>query len=447
LNGRGRDAHDRAVSDQHPCVEDVEDAFVDGDRPITPGSARAALSHRTFRIVFTGAFLSNIGSWMQNAVLAGYAYSLTHSKTFVGLLTAAQLAPLLALSLFGGYVADLVDRRRLIMWVSLEQLAFSVVLALIVRSPDPSRGGIFLCVLAIGVGQAVYAPAYSAVLPALVGHEDLAGAISLNSAQMNGSRVIGPPIGGLLLHLFGASWVFVGNAATYLFVVGSLMMVRFPVQQALRSSARGIRQLLVGVRVARRDRVVGRSLVTIFVFSGFALGFVGQLASVVEDNLGIKADSAGYGLIYGTFGVGAMIGAISIGTVFVSWSKPLLVRIGMAGYAVTLFAFALLRSPALAYPVILVLGFFYFGMVTSLSTAMQERLDDSVRGRVMALWVMGFGGTVGFANLFLGPLMDATSVTAVLVANAIVAAGLYLYADVRVPAGAGERLPLAAVAD
>jgi MFS family permease len=435
------------VRDQHPSIEDVEDALVDGGRPITPGSARAALRHRVFRIVFTGAFLSNIGSWMQNAVLAGYAYTLTGSKTYVGLLTAAQLAPLLLLSLVGGYVADIIDRRRLIMWVSVEQLAFSVVLALIVRSPDPSRLAIFLCVLAIGVGQAVYAPAYSAVLPALVGHGDLSGAISLNSAQMNGSRVIGPPIGGLLLHAFGPSWVFAGNAVTYLFVIGSLMIVRFPVQRALQAGTRGVRQLLVGIRVARRDRVVGRSLVTVFVFSGFALGFVGQLASVVQDNLGIRADSASYGLIYGVFGVGAMIGALSVGTILVGWSKPLLVRIGMAGYAVTLLVFALLRSPGPAYPVILVLGFFYFGMITSLSTAMQERLDDSVRGRVMALWVMGFGGTVGASNIVLGRIMDATSVTAVLIANAVVAAALFFYADVRVRDGDQELVAMPALAD
>jgi len=321
------------------------------------------------------------------------------------------------------------------------------VLALIVRGPDPSRVGIFLAVLAVGVGQAVYAPAYSAVLPALVGSEDLNGAISLNSAQMNGSRVIGPAIGGLLLHAVGPSWVFAGNAVTYLFVIGSLWMVRFPVTSAAKAATRGLRQLLGGVRVARRDRVVRRSLVTIFLFSAFALGFVGQMASVAEDNFGISSTSFGYGLLYGTFGVGAMLGALSIGTVLVAWSKPLLVRIGIAGYAVTLAVFAVVRSPALAFPTILVLGFFYFGMVTALSTAMQERLDDSVRGRVMALWVMGFGGTVGFANIFLGTLMDATSVTAVLLANAVVAGALFFYADVRVPADAPALVALPALVD
>jgi len=435
------------VTDSHPSVEDVEDALVDGDRPITPGTARGALRHRVFRIVFVGAFLSNIGTWMQNAVLAGYAYSLTHSKTYIGLLTAAQLAPLLLLSLVGGLVADRVDRRKLIMLVSVEQLTFAAVLAVIVRSSDPSLVAIFLVVLAIGIGQAVYAPAYAAVLPALVEAEDLSGAISLNSAQLNGSRVIGPPIGGLLLHAFGPSWVFAGNAVTYLFVVGSLLLVRFPAHTARRRGGRGARDLLTGFRIARSDQVVRRCLVTIFLFSGFALAFVGQLASVVEDNLGVGSTSTAYGLLYGTFGVGAMLGALSIGTVLAHLPKPVLVRVGMAGYAITLAVFALLRSPGAAYPVLAVLGFFYFGMVTSLLTVLQGRLNDAVRGRVMALWVMGFGGTVGFANIFLGGLMDATSVTAVLLANAAVAAGLVWYADVRLPAEAADLVGLPAYAD
>jgi len=108
----------------------------------------------------------------------------------------------------------------------------------------------------------------------------------------------------------------------------------------------------------------------------------------------------------------------------------------MFGYAVTLAVFALLRSPGPAFVVVAVLGFFYFAMVTSLSTALQQRLDDSVRGRVLALWIMGFGGTVGVGNLIAGRVIDATSVTAVLLVNAVVALVLAWYADVRVPAGA-----------
>src|SRR5882762_9473294 len=207
-----------ASVEQCVALEDSEDALVDADRPFVIGNAADVLRDPTFRTIFFGAFASNIGSWMQNAVLMGYAFSLTKSATFVGIIVACQLAPSLFLSIIGGWISDLVDRRTLLIIVSIEQLAFSFGLAAITRSSDPSRTGIVLMVLAVGLGQAIYAPAYSALLPSLVARENLPAAISLNSAQMNGSRVVGPAIGGVLLHLVGPSWVFAGNALTYLVI-------------------------------------------------------------------------------------------------------------------------------------------------------------------------------------------------------------------------------------
>lgn len=420
-----------SISEKRLGIEDSEDALVDADRPFEVGTAADVLRDRTFSTVFFGAFASNIGSWMQNAVLMGYAYTLTKSAGYVGLIVAAQLAPSLFLSVIGGWIADVVDRKRLLIVVSLEQLAFSLALAAITRTSDPSLLGIFLMVLAIGIGQAIYAPAYSAVLPSMVTRANLPAAISLNSAQMNASRVIGPAIGGILLHAVGASWVFAGNAVTYVAIIVALMMVKLPPLVPYdEPGTHGLKQLTVGLRVARQDRVVGRCLMTIFLFSAFALTFVGQLSVVAEENLGVAADSAGYGLLYATFGVGAMVGALSIGTFLSNQPRQRMVRVGMLGYAIVLAVFALLRAPAPAFPVVAVLGFFYFAMVTSLSTALQERLDNAVRGRVMALWIMGFGGTVGLGNLIAGEIIDATSVTAVLLVNAVVALGLTWYADV-----------------
>jgi predicted MFS family arabinose efflux permease len=216
-----------------------------------------------------------------------------------------------------------------------------------------------------------------------------------------------------------------------LVIIAALLAVRLPPRRGFDSpGTRGLRQLTVGLRVARADPVVGRCLVTIFLFSAFALTFVGQLSVVAEENLGIKADSAGYGLLYATFGVGALCGALSIGTVLARQPRHVIVRAAMFGYAVILAVFAVLRSPAPAFPVVAILGFFYFAMVTSLLTTLQERLDDSVRGRVMALWIMGFGGTVGLGNLIAGRIIDATSITAVLLVNAAVAVLLTWYADV-----------------
>ena len=416
-------------------LEEIEDAVVDGDSvvPARSGTARAALSHRTFRIVFLGAFASNIGTWMQNVVLGAYAYDLTHSATFVGVIIFAQLGPTLVLPMVGGLLADKVDRRRFLILLSLEQLVFSLGVALVVASPHPSHVLLVVMVLMVGCGSAMFGPAYSAILPGLVGKADLAGAISLNSAQMNASRVIGPVIGGVLYSVIGPAWIFVGNAATYLFVVVALLMVTLPLVPQSAEGSRW-RQLTAGIRVAREDPVVGRCLVTVFVFSLLALAFIGQMPVVAAHNLGINlSKSPDYGILYACFGTGALAGAISIGTVFARTSKPMLVRVCLVGYALTLCAFALERGPLPAYINVAVTGAFYFAFITALNTTLQARLTENVRGRVMALWMMGFGGTVGVGNLLVGPVVEAVGITNVLLFGAVVALVLAWYADVRPP--------------
>ncbi len=415
-------------------IEEIEDALVDGDTPLPPrrGTARAALSHRTFRIVFLGAFASNIGTWMQNVVLGAYAYDLTHSATFVGVIIFAQLGPTLVLPMVGGLLADKVDRKRLLIILAIEQLVFSLGVALVVLSPHPSKVLLVVMVLMVGAGSAMFGPAYSAILPGLVGREDLPGAISLNSAQMNASRVIGPIVGGVLYSLVGPAWIFAGNAATYLFVVVALMMVTLPAVPQVPTQASRWRQLTAGITVARQDPVVGRCLVTVFVFSLLALAFIGQMPVVAAHNLGINlSKSPDYGILYASFGTGALVGAISIGTVFATTSKPLIVRVCLVGYSISLCAFALERSPVPAYVNVAVTGAFYFAFITALNTTLQARLHENVRGRVMALWMMGFGGTVGIGNLLIGPVVGVVGITDVLLFGAGVALALAWYADVR----------------
>jgi predicted MFS family arabinose efflux permease len=155
---------------------------------------------------------------------------------------------------------------------------------------------------------------------------------------------------------------------------------------------------------------------------------------VAAHNLGIDlSKSADYGILYACFGMGALIGAISIGTVFATTSKPLLVRVCLVGYALSLCAFALQRSTVPADVNVAVTGAFYFAFITALNTTLQARVDENVRGRVMALWMMGFGGTVGVGNLLIGPVVAAVGITDVLLFGAGVALLLAWYADVRPP--------------
>jgi MFS family permease len=427
-----------------PSVEDAVDALEDGDRTIRPGTARAALRHTVFRRVFIGAFLSNIGSWMQNVVLGALAYDLFKSPTFVGIILFAQLGPLLLFSLVGGALADMFDRRRLLVTVSLLQGALSLLLAAVTWNGDPSKAALVGIVFLIGMGQAVFGPTYAALLPALVGRRDLPGAISLNSAQMNGSRVIGPVIGAFMFEQVGESWVFIVNGFSYLLVIWSLLSVRLPAPAPDTSGLQGLRRLLSGFQVAKRDPIVGRCLVLIFSFSLFSLPFIGQMPTLADQNLDIAARSTQYGILYACFGVGALLGALSIGTVLAGRKLERVVRVGLVVFSGFLAVFSLLRSPLPAYPAILLVGLAYFAVITSLSTVLQQRLDDSNRGRVMALWIMGFGGTVPIGNLIAGPIIEATSVTTVVLAGAIFTLGLAAYADLE-PREA--RVPDPALAD
>ncbi len=423
--------------DPEPTLAESEESLAEGDAYPThkPGTARSALGHRAFRRMWIGSFASNIGTWMQTLVLGAFAFNLTGSSAFVGLLTFAQLGPLLLLGLVGGLIADKFDRRRLLVALQLQQAAFSLVLAGVVAWTDqPPRLALLACVFAIGVGNALNMPVWSAVLPALVGKRDLAGAISLNSTQVNLSRVVGPAIAGALYPIIGPAWIFVINAATYLFIVGALLSVRLP--QVTRSGAKGWDNLVMGFRVARSNPVVGRILTTLPVFSFFCLPFIGLFPAIAAGELGLSTKSFAYGALYACFGVGAALGALSTGTVLAGADKRVLTRVGFVGFAVAIGVFGLLRDPAPAYVVVFVLGAFYFGTTTAMMTVLQQTVDDAVRGRVMALWFMAFGGTVPLGALVFGVVLDATSSTVLLGMAAVVALALAWWCDL--PAAAGR---------
>lgn len=409
--------------DDAPNLEETENAVLEGDVPYAAGSARAALAYRPFRLVWSGSLASNIGTWMQNVALGAFAYKLTRSADFVALLGFAQLGPLLALSIVGGLLADTIDRRLLLIACQAEQMILSFVLAVVVSHPHPSKSVLVLIVLGIGVGNALNAPTFSAVLPQLVAKRDLVGAVSLQSVQLNLSRVIGPAVAGVILPFVKVQGIFAINGVTYLFAIGTLATVAIP-RPYPPQGEQGLRRLVGGFAVARRDRLVRRCLLLITSISFFCLPFIGLLPVIAAENLGIDVQKTPYGVLFACFGLGAALGAIAVGTLLVGRSKEAAVRVGIVLFGIALVVFSVLRSPLPAYPVVFLVGLFYFGTVTSLSSVLQEHLEETIRGRVMALWIMGFGGTVPLGLLLGGFVAQRSSVTTVVLAGGIVAVAL-----------------------
>jgi len=377
--------------------------------------------------------LSNIGTWMQNLALPAYIDDRTGSAKVVSLLVFAQLGPLLLLAIPGGIIASRFNLQRYLLSMQWIQLVFSLVLAAIV-SNDGSIWALFVTQTAIGVANALNAPAFQASVPMLVDRRDLAGAISLNSTQLNGSRVAGPAIAALLaIGGVSTAQIFVINSATYLFLIVTLFMVQIPDIRSTPTET-GWRRALSGFNIAASRPVLSRLLVSMTLFSLFSLPYIGLFSSVARLNFGISPVGSTYRWLYAVWGLGALCGALATGTVLAHKHRPSIIRHGYVGFAAALASFALVRSAIPAFPIGFVLGFFYFMTANAMVTVFQQNLRDHERVTVMPLWFMSFGGTVTIGGLLAGPIIDSLGSRWVLLFGAAFALFLSWWSDL-------DRLP------
>jgi MFS family permease len=395
-----------------------------------PGTARAALSYRGFRIIFVGLALSNIGTWMQNFTLPAYIDDRTGRPALVGVMVFMQLGPLLVLSIPAGVLADRVSKQKLQLAMQSASAVLTLCLAFFVAT-DAALWTLFAVQLCIGIANALNAPAFQSSMPLLVHRQDLPGAISLNSAMINGSRVIGPVLAALLFAAgMSVAQVFIVNAVTYLFFIAALLTVRMPDVRSAHSE-KGWRTLLIGIDTVRERGVLERLLLGMFMFSLFSLVFIGLFPSVARLSFGIESASNTYRWLYAVWGAGAFFGAISVGTWLAFIDRKVLIVRGFVGFAISLAVFSQLREPTFTYPVGFVLGFCYFMTATAITTTLQLNMRNTERATVMPLWFMVFGGTVPIGNLVFGVVIEWIGVRAVLGFGAAFALFLAWWMDLR----------------
>ena len=397
-------------------------------KPPTPGSARSALAHRDFRQMWLSSFTSSIGVWMQQVVLPAYVYSRTKSASTVAVFSIAQMGPLLLLSIPAGVMADKFDRRKWLVFAQVTQMAGSFLLG-VLASMDAAIPALFLAQLVVGIGNSLNAPAFSAVLPSLVPPEDLGGSISLSSVSVNGSRVTGPIIAALLMNLgVQTPHIFFINSCMYLIVMSAVLRITMP--KSVKTDESGWRSLTLGIRVARERPVIGRVLLTMFSFSLLSLPYVGLFPAVADLNFGIQPKTALYKWLYATWGLGAMFGALAVGTFLATEDKRKTARRGFGIFAVALALFASAPNIPLAFVTGFFLGTTYFSTTTALMTVLQSRLELAVRARVLSLWFMAFGGTIPLGNMLFGPVMDSIGARPVLYFGAVWSLFLVFYCNI-----------------
>ncbi len=363
--------------------------------------------------------MSQIGTWMQTIVLGAFIYDRTKSPFAVGIITFAQLGPMLFLPTVGGWMTDRFDVRKFILIMQTWQVLCVLALAYVLARPELSFTGIFLCVLGVGIGNAMIGPAWGSSVPSLAGPENLRAAVSLNSTQMNAARVIGPALGGILFPIIGASGVMLLNAASFAFVMAAVYLVRFPTRTPGVNATSGLGG---GLEMLRTDPFVRRIIVSVFALALFTLTFLYQLPTIAGANFGIDVKSSAYGWLYASLGGGAVLGAIGLSTFLVRRDPFKVIRSGLIGVTVILAVLLVVRQASLAYPLIFILGISYQLVVIGLNASAQSHVPLERRGHLMGLWMTALGGTVPIGMLLAGAVAQRTSITVVIGYGCVVAA-------------------------
>jgi MFS family permease len=373
------------------------------------GGMFRALSHRNFRLFWAGAFLSNVGTWMQAVAQGWLVLQLTNSPFWLGVDGFMATAPGLLLTLAGGVFADLVDRRRLLLYTQigagLSAFTLAVLLAThVVR--DASHVWIILSLTFwTGCCMALAGPSYQAITIDLVGREDLANAIALNSTQFQLSRVIGPVFAGLALK-FGLVFCFFANGVSYIAVVGALMLVRFDrVAHAAHAHAVGDRHafwhdLIEGLRYVRGRPRVFMLLMISAVTSMFGAPYLSMVPLFARDILHLN--ESGLALMMGFAGGGAFCGALFVTFLgdfrFKGWS----VLGGAGAFGLFLIGFSFSTRLYVSLACLFGMGFAIVCSVAVVNTLLQKLVTDEMRGRVMSMFILSFIGAMPIGNLLAG---------------------------------------------
>ena len=377
-----------------------------------------AFTYRDYRLLWAGAFTSSVGTWMQTVAQNWLILTLTGSPFYLGLSAFLQEAPFLVFSLFGGVLADRVDRRRILLGSQAVQLSSAFLLAALVALGQVHVWHILVLSFVVGLAQSFGGPAYQALVPTLVDREDLPNAVALNSIQFNLARVIGPVLGGWAFYALGAAACFALNGVSFLAVIAALLFLRRGALTAPPETGSVLESLRAGVKVVHDSKPL-RGLVGIAFLASFcALPLVTFLPVFAKDVFG--GDAKGYGQLLAAFGLGAVVGALAVaGLASVSHRGRVGVTM-LAVFGVLSIAFAASRNLALSFVVLFLAGAAMVAVFATFMTLVQTNVEEAMRGRVVSVYSLAFRGAMPLGNLTAGVLAAVITAPWVLVGNGVV---------------------------
>ena len=360
-----------------------------------------ALRNQNFRLFWSGNFLSNIGTWMQNVAQGWLVLELTNSSFWLGVVGFAGSIPFLLFTLFGGVIADRVNKRKLLLVTQTAMMILAFVLAVLAWFKVITVWELAAIAFLNGTAMSMNAPSYQALVPRLVPRDDLTNAIALNSAQFNMSRIVGPTLGGYAMALFGVAGNFFLNGVSFLAVLWALMRIRYPEEEqahhesiwnSLRAGfnyMQSQRQMLALMWMTAAVSLLGIPFLT----------FIPYFAKVQ-----LNAGESGLGWLLASSGLGALLGAVTIAAKGNLRRRGVVLTASGVCFFLAIILFCYSRSFALSQGLALCEGYSGILMISCFNVSIQHLSSDAMRGRVMSIYTTSFLGLPPLGALFAGEL-------------------------------------------
>src|SRR6267154_2866055 len=403
------------------------------------GEMFRALRHRNFLLFWSGAFLSNTGTWMQAVAQGWLVLQLTNSPFWLGFDGFMATVPGLLLTLAGGVFADLVDRRTLLIYTQIVAGLAALTLGILVATGVVQVWMILGLSFVTGCCLAIAGPSYMALVFDLVDREDLANAVALNSTQFQLARVLGPVFAGVGFKLFGLAGCFFANAVSFVAVVAGLKMVRFErpdkddslPTRSMKDKGAFVQDLVGGFRYVGGRPRVSTLLMISAVTSLFGAPYISMTPVFARDVFHLGA--TGLALLMGMAGAGALCGALFLAYLGDFRHKGWFVLGGDFAFAVCLICFSLSTNLRVSLVFLFLLG---FGIVCAMAvtiTLLQKLVTDKMRGRVMSMFMLSFIGAMPIGNLIAGAASHRFGVQHTLAAGGLIIAVYVVIVTVRNP--------------
>lgn len=380
----------------------AEASRVAGPPAASSGGTFSSLRNRNYRLFASGALISNTGTWMSRIAQDWLVLSLTGSSFAVGITTALQFLPMLLFGLYGGVIADRYPKRRILLVTQVVMGALGLLLAVLTLSGEVRVWHVYAIAFGLGMVTVVDNPARQAFVVEMVGPADVRNAVSLNSANFQSARLVGPAVAGALITAVGSGWAFLFNGLSFLASLAGLLLMRDSDLYAVPTAPRGKGQLREGLRyVAGRPDLIWPIVLVGFIGT-FAYNFPIWLTAFADHVF--HGDAGMYGLFNSVLAAGSVVGALLAAR---RGSTPLRLLVGAAfGFGVLEMAAAL--APAYWVFLVLMLPIGMFGLTfnTTANASVQLATDPAMRGRVMSLFMMVFVGGTPLGGPLVGWVTD-----------------------------------------